>query len=98
MSEYGYGGGFEARQGDLQALDAMRAQLATSEATVARLTAALDTALKARTWNAANLMLRAALVSARSQAGETDDQVPPNSPEPLPGTSAQAGRTPRTRL
>ncbi len=39
-----------------------------------------------------------ALASARSQAEETDDQVPPNSPAPLPGTSAQAGRTPRTRL
>ncbi len=39
-----------------------------------------------------------ALASTRSQAEETDDQVPPNSPAPLPGTSAQAGRTPRVRL
>ncbi len=92
-----------------------------SEATVARLTAALEDQSRRlvrlgneaddETRDAADIVERLAdrihlavvanddaLASARSQAEETDDQVPPNSPAPLPGTSAQAGRTPRTRL
>ncbi len=39
-----------------------------------------------------------ALTSARSQAGETHDQVQTHRPSQVSGTSAQAGRTPRVRL
>ncbi len=62
----------------LNRIVAIETKLAASEATVARLTAAL--------------------ASARSQVGETDDQVQTDSPGQVSGTSAQAGRTPRTRL